>query len=108
MAKAVARGEIWLLRLKPLDRRRPVLVLSRGALLESLRTATVAAITTTRRGSPTEVEVGIEAGLKAPSCVDLVNVFTVPQSELGHFVGSLSAQAMRQVCDALAIAVGCD
>ncbi len=83
-------------------------MLSRDSLLDVLHTVTVAAVTSTLRGSPTEVEVGVDEGLKHPSCVNLVNVFTVRQSDLRRFVGSLSAQKMLEVCDALEIAVGCD
>jgi len=68
----------------------------------------VAAITSTLRGAPTEVMVGPEDGLKQISCVNLTNVFTVRKSELRHYVGSLSAQKMREVCHALNIACGCD
>ena len=108
MAREVARGEIWLLKLPSPDRRRPVLVLSRPSLLRVLHTATVAAITSTLRGAPTEVMVGPEDGLKQVSCVNLTNLFTVRRSELRHYVGSLGAQKMREVCHALNIACGCD
>lgn len=108
MAREVARGEIWLLTLPRPDRRRPVLVLSRPSLLSVLHTATVAAITSTLRGAPTEVQVGPEDGLKQVSCVNLTNVFTVRKAELRHYVGSLGAQKMHEVCRALNIACGCD
>jgi mRNA interferase MazF len=108
MAKEIARGEIWLLELPKPDRRRPVLVLSRASLLASLHTATVAAITGTLRGSPTEVAIGVDEGLKTESCVNLVNLFTVRKVELRRYVGSLGPEKMRQVCRALVLAVGCD
>jgi mRNA interferase MazF len=108
MARRVNRGEVWLLGLPRPDKRRPVLVLSRPSLISALHTVTVAAITSTRRGSPTEVEVGVEEGLKNASCLNLCNVFTIPQSELRTFVGAVSAEKMRDVCRALAIACGCD
>ena len=108
MAREVERGEIWLLTLPSPDRRRPVLVLSRPSLLQVLHTATVAAITSTVRGAPTEVHVGPEDGLKQVSCVNLTNVFTVRKSELRQYVGSLGAERMREVCRALNVACGCD
>lgn len=108
MARELARGEIWLLNLLSPDRRRPVLVLSRPSLLRVLHTATVAAITSTLRGVPTEVTVGLEEGLKQVSCVNLTNMFTVRKSELRHYVGSLNAQKMREVCHSLNVACGCD
>ena len=108
MARRLNRGELWLLdRPKP-DKRRPVLILSRPSLIRSLHTVTVAAVTSTLRGAPTEVKVGVDEGLKKPSCVNLVNVFTVTQQELVRFVGSISADKMAKVCRALVIACGCD
>jgi len=83
-------------------------VLSRPSLLRVLHTVTVAAITSTLRGAPTEVTVGPEDGLKQTSCVNLTNVFTVRQAELRQYVGRLTGEKMRQVCRALNIACGCD
>lgn len=102
MARRVGRGEIWQLQLASPDKRRSVLILTRPALLDVLNTATVAAITTTLRGSPTEVEVDVDEGLKTKSCVNLANVYTVRQSDLQRFVGSLGEEKMRRVCRALA------
>lgn len=108
MARGLNRGELWLLdRPKP-DKRRPVLVLSRQTLIRSLHTVTVAAITSTLRGAPTEVELGMDEGLKKRSCVNLCNVFTVTQHELVRFVGSVPSEKMARVCRALVIATGCD
>jgi mRNA interferase MazF len=104
----VSRGEIWLLELARPDKRRPVLVLSHSALIPLLHTATVAAITSTLRGSPTEVELGTAEGLKHPSCVNLCNLFTVRQQELKVFVGTVGAEKMLAICRALAVATGCD
>ena len=108
MARGLSRGQIWLLERRKPDKRRPVLVLSRDALLNVLNTATVVAVTSTLRGSPTEVELGIEEGLKATSCANLCNLFTVPQNDLRLFVGSVSREKMAVVCRALRIATGCE
>jgi mRNA interferase MazF len=108
MAGRLNRGEIWVLDFPRPDKRRPVLVLSRPSLIDALHTVTVAAVTSKLRSSPTEVQVGPEEGLKSASCVNLCNVFTVPQSRLRTFVGSVAPGRMRDVCLALAIACGCD
>lgn len=108
MAERLTRGQIWLLRRPRPDKRRPVLVLTRPSLVSALHTVTVVAITKTMRGSPTEVRLGPEEGLKDVSCANLCNVFTVPQSDLEVFVGTVSAARMREICQALAIAVDCD
>jgi mRNA-degrading endonuclease toxin of MazEF toxin-antitoxin module len=73
-----------------------------------LDTVTVAAVTSTIRGAPTEVELGIDEGLKQHSCVNLCNLFTVRRDELVHFVGTVPSRKMSRVCAALAIACACD
>jgi len=108
VARRLNRAEIWLLERPRPDKRRPVLILSRASLIAALHTVTVAAITSTRRGSPTEVEVGVDEGLKGSSCVNLCNIFTVTQSELRQFVGTVGPAKMRAICRALSIASGCD
>jgi mRNA interferase MazF len=108
VARDLIRGQIWQFRFAAPDKRRPVLVLSRNTLLEHLHTATVVAITSSRRGSPTEVELGVDEGLKPPCCANLANLFTVKQSDLQRHLGSVGPEKMRQVCRALIIACGCD
>ena len=108
MARRLSRGDIWLLDRPRPDKRRPVVILARPSLIQALQTVTVAAITSTLRGAPTEVEVGVEEGLKTTSCVNLCNVFTVRQSELARFVGTVGPARMHAICRALAIACDCD
>jgi mRNA interferase MazF len=108
VARRLSRGDIWLLDRPRPDRRRPVVILARPSLIRALHTVTVAAVTSTLRGAPTEVEVGVEEGLKTTSCVNLCNVFTVRQSELGRFVGTVGPAKMQAICRALAIACDCD
>lgn len=107
MARGVNRGEIWLLTFKPLDKRRPVLILTRQEVIGLLHTVMVAPITSSIRGAPSEVEVGIGEGLKGRSAVNLDHVQTVEQRQLQRYVGSVSAEKMRRICAALAIATGC-
>ncbi len=107
MARELRRGEIWLLDLPHPDRRRPVVILSRQSLISLLHTVTVAAVTSTLRGSPTEVELGPAEGLKRTSCVNLCNLFTVDQHRLKTFVGTVGPEKMRRVCRALLIANAC-
>ncbi len=107
MARGVNRGEIWLYSFKPPNKKRPVVVLTRPEVIDFLHTVMVAPITSTIRGAPSEVAVGIDEGLKRDSAVNLDHVQTVDKNRLQRFVGSLDASKMRQVCRALAIATGC-
>ena len=103
----VRRGEIWQYRFKSPDKRRPVLILTRQEVLPLLNTAMVAPVTSTIRGLPSEVPVGVDEGLKHASAVNLDHVQTVEQRLLQEFVGSVSEAKMREVCRALALATGC-
>lgn len=107
MARRIARGEIWSYRFKQPDKRRPVLVLTRPEVIPLLHTVMVAPVTSTRRGAPSEVNVGVDEGLKHDSAVNLDHVQTVEQDRLVGFVGTLSPAKMQQVCRALGIATGC-
>jgi mRNA interferase MazF len=107
MAREVVRGEIWHYAVASPNKRRPVLVISRQDVLGLLQTTMVAPITSTIRGAPSEVIVGTADGLKHESAVNLDHVQTVDQDRLVRRVGQVSAETMRNVCRALAIAVGC-
>jgi mRNA interferase MazF len=107
MAGRVNRGEIWLFDFGAPDKRRPVLILSRQQIIPHLHTILVAPITSTMRGAPSEVPVGVEEGLKHDSVVNLDGVQSVVPSRLTRFIGTVSGEKMAQVCSALVIATGC-
>ena len=107
MAGKLNRGEIWQYTFKAPDKRRPVVIISRQEVIPLLRTVMVAPITSTIHGSPAEVTVGVDEGLK-PSAANLDHVQTVDKARLSRFVGRVGANKMRQICLALARATGCD
>ena len=107
MAGRLARGEVRLYRFPPPDKERPVLILTRRSALGYLARVTVAPITSTIRGVPSEVALGIEDGMKQPCAVNLHNVVTVATDGLGRRVAQLQPDRMRQVCAALAFALEC-
>lgn len=107
MARDVNRGEIWFFTFKKPDKRRPVLILTRQDVIPLLHTVMVAPITSTTRGAPSEVVVGIDEGLRADSAVTLDHVQTVEKRHLRQYIGSLGPGKMREVCRRLSIATGC-
>lgn len=107
MASRLRRGEIWLYTFASPDKRRPVLVLSRQKAIEMLQTVLVAPVTSSIHGSPSEVLIGIEDGLKNDCAVNLDQVQTVDQGKLRHFVATLTPAKMSAVCRALRIATAC-
>lgn len=108
MAGGVSRGEIRLYTFEPPDKRRPVLVLTRQDVIGLLRTVIVAPITSTVRGSPGEVVLGVDEGLKKRSAVNLDHVQTVELDRLERFIGTVGPEKMTDVCAALRIATGCE
>ncbi|MEQ1855886.1 MAG: type II toxin-antitoxin system PemK/MazF family toxin [Longimicrobiales bacterium] len=107
MAERVSRGEIRLYDFGAPDKRRPVLILTRQDVIPLLGTVMVAPITSSIRGAPSEVVLGVEEGLKKASAVNLDHVQTVDQRKLGRYVGAVSSNTMARVCRALSIATGC-
>jgi mRNA interferase MazF len=108
VARRLERGEVRFFRFPAPDKQRPVLLLTRGSALRYLSRVTVAPITSTIRGVPSEVALGTEDGMKGPCVVNLHNVVTVPQAGLGRRVTTLGSARMREVCVALAFSLGCE
>jgi mRNA interferase MazF len=107
MARVVARGDVWMYAFRTPGKTRPVVVLTRAEVIDLLHTVMVAPITSTVRGAPSEVRVGVDEGLKHDSAINLDHVQTVEQARLTRRLGRLGPARMRDVCRALAIATGC-
>ena len=60
MAHRLSRGDVHLCRFAPPDKQRPVLVLTREPAIGHLSSVTVAPITSTIRGVPSEVILDID------------------------------------------------
>jgi mRNA interferase MazF len=108
MAGRIARGDVRLYSFAPPDKKRPVVVLTRDSAIGYLSTLTVAPITSTIRGVPSEVLLREEDGMKTPCAVNLHNVVTVSQDRLGRRVAQLSSPRMNEICSALRFSLGCD
>lgn len=102
------RGEVRWYTFKAPDKRRPVLILTRGSALGFLTALTVAPITTTVRSVPSEAFLTREDGLLADCAVNLDNIQTVPKANLGSLIATLSPERMREVRRALSFALGFD
>jgi mRNA interferase MazF len=107
VAGRITRGEVRLYSFAPPDKARPVLVLTRASAIGYLARITVAPITTSIRGVPSEVVIGPDEGMKQPCAVNLHNLVTVSKDDLGRRVAQLGEGRMDEVCRALAFALGC-
>lgn len=108
MAGRIARGEVRLYQFRAPDKKRPALVLTRSSAIAYLSTVTIAPVTSTIRGVPSEVILNEDDGMKAPCAVNLHTAVTVLQQRLGRRVAQLSAARMNEICAALRFSLGCD
>ena len=107
MAGPIARGEVRLYQFPRPDKQRPVVVLTRESAIAYLSAVTVAPITSTIRGVPSEVRLTEADGMKGECAINLHNVVTVSKAHLGRRVAVLSPERLKEVCGALRFALGC-
>lgn len=102
-----ARGEVWWCEMAEIGRR-PVVVLSRDAVIPRHRRALVAPCTTTIRGLDSEVVLEPDDDpVPRRSALNLDSVESVSTSILVSRIGRLQDSRMRKICAALAVAVDC-
>lgn len=99
------RGEVWWARV---DKRRPVVLLSRDEAYEVRAMVVVAPATTRVRGYAVEVKVGKREGLPRECVVNCDWLVTLPKVDLEARAGVLSGAKLRQLDDALKFSLGLD
>lgn len=82
--------------------------MTRNSAIPYLSTVTVAPVTSTIRGVPSEVALDENDGMKSPCAVNLHNAVTVSQTRSGKRVARLSDDRLNDVCAAMRFSLGCD
>ena len=101
------RGEVWWCERAEIGRR-PVVVLSRDAVIPRHRRALIAPCTTTIRNLASEVL--LEPGddpVPLRSAVNLDSIESVSTTVLVERLGRVADARVREICAALAVAVDC-
>jgi mRNA interferase MazF len=101
---APAQGEIWWA--EAMDKRRPVLVVTRSQAVPVLTWVLVAPVTRTVRGIPTEIPLGPDQGLAEPCVASFDNLQPIRRTFLTSRVGAL-ADPRRAICAAVAAVADC-
>jgi mRNA interferase MazF len=84
-------------------------VVSRQPLIDSRFSTVICAPVYSRHdGLSTQIRVGTEEGLKNESSIHCDELVSLPKSALMHYVGSLKPAALRDLNEALGIALGLD
>lgn len=99
------RGEVWWAELPPPAGSRPVVILTRDAVLHSIDSVVVALVTRTTRGLPTEVVLGRRQGLSSHRVGNLDNLLTVPRSRLKRQMGACASGKVKELNEALMAAL---
>ena len=100
------RGEIWFAATPGGDR--PVLVLTRDPVAERIGAVVVAALTRTKRGLVSELDLEAKRDCVPTDCVvNFDNIHTLARSSLRRPIATLSAARMAQACRALRAATDC-
>ena len=100
------RGEVWFAATPGGDR--PVLVLTRDPVAARIGSIVVAALTRTRRGLVSELELtATDDGVPTDCVVNFDNVHTLPRRAFRRPGTGLSPARMAHACQALAASVGC-
>ena len=99
------RGEIWFTATPGGDR--PVLVLTRDPVAARIGSVVVAALTRTRRGLVSELELTTADGVPTECVVNFDNLHTIPRETFRRRVTALSPARMAEACRTLEAATGC-
>lgn len=100
------RGEVWWAELPPPVKSRPVVLLTRNEVINSLDSIVVALVTRTLRGLETEVSLGRREGLPFACVANLDNILTIPRLRLKRLMGSLSIEKITDLDRAITFALG--
>jgi mRNA interferase MazF len=100
------RGDVWFAATPGGDR--PVLILTRDPVAGRIGSVVVAALTRTKRGLVSELELEPPFdGVPTQCVVNFDNIHTLPRSTLRRHVTRLSPARMAQACRTLMAATGC-
>jgi mRNA interferase MazF len=99
------RGEIWFATTSGGDR--PVLVLTRDPSADRIGSVVVAALTRTRRGVVSELELTPADGVPTLCIANFDNLHTLPRASFRRQVTQLGPARMAQACRALRDATDC-
>lgn len=99
-------GEIWLADLGMAAKTRPVLIVSREDDDPPRALVIHVPLTTQGRGSRYEVELGKLRFLNHPSTANVQGIASIPTVRLERKLGTISADQLDQIKDALRFALG--
>ena len=99
------RGEVWWADLPEPVGNRPVVILTRDSVLQTIGGIVVTLVTRTVRHLPTEVVLGRRQGLPVSCVANLDNILTVPRQRLKRLMGACDAGKIEELNQAIKAAL---
>ena len=100
------RGDVWFAATPGGDR--PVLVLTRDPVADRIGAVVVAALTRTRRGLVSELDLTVsDDGVPSDCVVNFDNIHTISRDLLRRRITTLAPRRMAQACAVMSAATGC-
>ena len=99
------RGEVRWYKSQQPDKNRPVLILTRDSAIEYLGEITVAPLTSTIRGIPSEVVLTKSDGMPKECAVNCDHLQTVSKTRIGSLITTLASERMLDVRSSIAFAI---
>jgi mRNA interferase MazF len=100
------RGEIRWYAFRPPDKRRPVLLLTRDAVIDQLGEIIAAPVTRTIRGLATEVVLTTDDGMPVACAANFDHVSLAQRGRIGALISELRVERWPEVRSALLAACG--
>lgn len=99
------RGEIRWYKFSHPDKKRPVLILTRNSILDYLGEVTIAPITTTIRGIPSEVFLSKTDDMPRECAINCDHLQSISKGKLGTIITTLSPSKLQEVSQAVCFAL---
>ena len=98
-------GDVRWYHFKAPHKKRPVVILTRDAILEYLGEVTVAPLTTTIREIPSEVYLTRMNGMMRDCAINCDHIQTVSKNKIGGLITVLSSAKLDEVSEAVSFAL---
>jgi mRNA interferase MazF len=99
------RGDVRWYKFEQPDKNRPVVILTRDAIMPHLNEVTVAPVTSTVRDIPSEVLLDGKDGMPRECAINCDHLQTIAKGKIGSLITTLSHSRMREVRNAIAFAI---
>lgn len=99
------RGEVRWYKFNHPDKKRPIVLLTRNSILEYLGEVTVAPVTSTIRGIPSEVLLSRRDGMHNDCAINCDHIQTVSKTNIGSVITTLSKEKLVEIRNAISFAL---